>query len=48
MGKVSLSDCVIVEASTPHFNDRVRVEEKYGLPMEGGLPSTKENEVIFK
>jgi len=44
----ALSDCFIVEASTPHFNDRVRVEEKYGLNNEGGLPSTKENDVIFK
>ena len=26
----ALTRCVILEASTPHFNDRVRVEEKYG------------------
>jgi mannose-6-phosphate isomerase-like protein (cupin superfamily) len=44
----ALSDCVIVEASTPYFNDRVRVEDKYGLPTEGGLPSVKESEIIFR
>ncbi len=44
----ALSDCVIVEASTPFFNDRVRVEDIYGLPIEGGLPSVKESEVIFR
>ncbi len=44
----AISDCVVVEASTPHFNDRVRVEDFYGLPMEGGLPSVKESEVISK
>jgi mannose-6-phosphate isomerase-like protein (cupin superfamily) len=44
----ALSDCVIVEASTPYFNDRVRVEDIYGLPAEGGLPSVKESEIIFR
>ena len=41
----ALTNCTIVEASTPHFNDRVRVEEKYGLRSQGGLPSTKKKEV---
>ena len=41
----AITDCVIIEASTPYFNDRVRVEELYGLKIEGGLPSTKINEV---
>ena len=41
----AVTDCVIIEASTPYFNDRVRVEELYGLKIEGGLPSTKINEV---
>jgi len=44
----ALTDCIIVEASTPYFNDRVRVESEYGLPKEGGLPSVKESEVILK
>lgn len=44
----ALTDCVIIEASTPHFNDRVRVEEEYGLKIEEGLPSTKISEVLEK
>lgn len=41
----AVTDCVIIEASTPHFNDRVRVEERYGLPAGEGLPSTTMEEV---
>lgn len=41
----ALTDCVIIEASTPHFNDRVRVEADYGLETDGGLPSTTIDEV---
>tara|TARA_S200000501_G_scaffold358972_1_gene384328 strand:+ start:763 stop:1197 length:435 start_codon:yes stop_codon:yes gene_type:complete len=41
----ALSDCLIIEASTPYFNDRVRVEKKYGLKEPRGLPSTKKKEV---
>ena len=42
----AVTDCVVIEVSTPYFNDRVRVEEQYGLPLpEGGLPSTAEDEV---
>lgn len=44
----ALTNCVIIEASSPHFNDRVRVEKKYGLKVNGGLKSTKLNEVIKK
>jgi mannose-6-phosphate isomerase-like protein (cupin superfamily) len=44
----ALSDCVVVEASTPFFNDRVRVEDIYGLPIEGGMPSVEEDEVILR
>ena len=36
----ALTDCVIFETSTPHFNDRVRMEQEYGLEMTEGLPST--------
>lgn len=32
--------CVFFEVSTPHFNDRVRVEKEYGEPEVGGLPTT--------
>lgn len=44
----AITDCVIIEASTPHFNDRVRVEKKYGINEVSGLPSTKKKEVILK
>ncbi|MEK9569383.1 MAG: hypothetical protein VW124_10265 [Paracoccaceae bacterium] len=41
----ALEDCIIIEASTPHFNDRVRVEELHGMSAEGGLPTTNENDI---
>ena len=37
----AISDCVIIEGSTPHFNDRVRCEEDYDFGESIGLPSTK-------
>ena len=43
----ALSNCEIIEASSPHFNDRVRMEKKYGLKLKG-LPTTKKKEIIFK
>ena len=43
----ALTNCSILEASTPHFNDRVRVEEKYGLTFSGGLKSTKLKDIKF-
>ncbi len=36
----AVTDCLFFEASTPHYDDRVRLEEHYGLPSEGGLPTT--------
>jgi len=44
----AITDCIVIEASTPHFNDRVRVEDLFGLTQEGGLPSTTINQVIEK
>jgi len=44
----ALTECRIIEASTPHFNDRVRVEENYGLRIKGGLPSTKIKQVQLR
>ena len=42
----ALTDCSYIECSTPHFNDRVHVEDKYGIEKEdGGLPSTTLDEV---
>ena len=44
----ALTDCEIIEVSTPFFNDRVRVEKKYGLTENGGLQTTKKSEIIEK
>ena len=45
----ALTDSVIFEVSTPHFNDRARIEEKYGLKADGEAPpSTTIDEVVFK
>ena len=44
----ALTDCEIIEASTPHFNDRVRVEEIYGFGKPEGLPSTELDEIQIK
>lgn len=41
----ALTDVVLLEASTPHFNDRVRVEEQYGFDTVAGLPSTSLDEI---
>lgn len=41
----AITNCKIIEASTPYYNDRVRVEDKYGLENKSGLPSTKISEV---
>lgn len=37
----AITDCTIFEASTPHFNDRIRLEEQYGRIDTEGLPSTR-------
>lgn len=40
----AVTDCTVFEASTPHKDDRVRMEEHYGVPVIGdayGLPTTR-------
>jgi len=44
----AISDCTIIEASTPYFNDRVRVEKEYGLKQNKGLPSTSKKQIILR
>ena len=44
----ALETCKIIEASSPHFNDRVRVENIYNIKAHGGLPSTKKKDVQIK
>ena len=41
----AITNCQIIEASTPHFNDRVRVETKYNLKDDSGLRTTKTHEI---
>jgi mannose-6-phosphate isomerase-like protein (cupin superfamily) len=36
----AITDCLLIEWSTPHYDDRVHVEANYGLPEAGGLPTT--------
>lgn len=43
----AITNCEILEASTPHFNDRVRVEEKYGLKNNSGLKTSKKKNIKF-
>ena len=44
----AITDCEIIEASTPHFNDRVRVEGKYGMGVPEGLPTTSDKDIEFR
>jgi len=45
----AITNCVLIEASTPHANDRVRMEAAYGLDEgdDNPLPSTDPDEVIL-
>ena len=45
--EIALTECEIIEASTPHFNDRVRVEKFYGLKSVKGLQTTKRKDVKY-
>ena len=45
--ETALKNCTIIEASTPHFNDRVRVEEKFGIKNNSGLKTTKIKDIKF-
>lgn len=45
----AIEDTIYIEASTPHFNDRVHVESLYGIIGEdGGLPTTTADEIEFR
>ena len=44
----AITDCEIIEASSPHFNDRVRVEVQYGLGEPMGLPTTESEDIGLK
>lgn len=44
----AIEDCVIIEGSTPHFNDRVRMEEYFGIGKPEGMPTTDVSEIEEK
>jgi YrbI family 3-deoxy-D-manno-octulosonate 8-phosphate phosphatase len=44
----AITDTVILEASTPWLNDRVRVEDEFNISDERGLHTTQTGEEIFK
>ena len=44
--EIAITDVVSIEVSTPHFNDRVRVEHMFGIDDSTGLPTTNESEII--
>ena len=44
----ALEDCIIIEGSTNHFNDRVRVDEMYGLGAPEGMPTTQLSDIVIK
>ena len=47
--ETALTDVELLEVSTPHFNDRVRVEDEFGInASSSGLPTTKEEDIITK
>lgn len=43
--EIAITDVVRIEVSTPHFNDRVRVESDYGIEAFDGLPTTQESDI---
>ncbi len=43
--EIAITDVVRIEVSTPHFNDRVRVEDMFGISDSAGLKSTDESEI---
>ena len=43
----ALEDCIVIETSTPVFNDRVRMENYYGYGEPDGMPTTTTSEVEF-
>lgn len=44
----AVTDVVIIEGSTPHFNDRIRCEPEYGIDDMEGLPTTSADEIETK
>ncbi len=43
--EIAITNCEIIEASTPYFNDRVRMERKFGMSSKNGLRTTKVSQI---
>ena len=46
--EIAITDVVRIEVSTPHFNDRVRVEEMFGITDITGLQTTSESDIEIR
>lgn len=46
--EIAITDVLRIEVSTPHFNDRVRVEEWFGISDSSGLQTTNESDIEFR
>ena len=46
--EIAITDVVRIEVSTPHFNDRVRVESMFDIQYDEGLKSTNESDIEFR
>lgn len=46
--EIAITDVIRIEVSTPHFNDRVRVEELFGVENVSGLQTTEESDIEFR
>jgi hypothetical protein len=42
----AITDCIILEVSTPFLNDRVRVESDFGLSEDFGMPTTNIEDIV--
>jgi mannose-6-phosphate isomerase-like protein (cupin superfamily) len=46
--EIAITDVVRIEVSTPHFNDRVRVENEFGISECTGLKTTNPSEIEIR
>jgi len=46
--EIAITDVVRIEVSTPHFNDRVRVESLFGISDNSGLQTTDASEIKIR
>lgn len=46
--EIAITDVLRIEVSTPHFNDRVRVEEWFGISDSSGLRTTDSSEIELR